>query len=88
MAIADVSNYVQKDSALDLDAKRRSTSIYFPGYVIPMLPEKLSNSLCSLQPKVDRYSLVCEMNISAKGKLSRTKFYSAVINSKARLTYD
>ncbi len=87
VAIADVSNYVQKDSALDLDAKRRSTSVYFPGYVIPMLPEKLSNGLCSLQPKVDRYSLVCEMNISAKGKLTRTKFYSAVINSKARLTY-
>ena len=88
VAIADVSNYVQKDSALDLDAKRRSTSVYFPGYVIPMLPEKLSNGLCSLQPKVDRYSLVCEMNISAKGKLSKTNFYSAVINSKARLTYD
>lgn len=88
VAIADVSNYVQKDSALDIDAKRRSTSVYFPGYVIPMLPEKLSNGLCSLQPKVDRYSLVCEMNISAKGKLSKTNFYSAVINSKARLTYD
>ncbi|MGQ4001428.1 ribonuclease R [Francisellaceae bacterium CB300] len=87
VAIADVSNYVQKDSALDLDAKRRSTSVYFPGYVIPMLPEKLSNGLCSLQPKVDRYSLVCEMNVSAKGKLTRTNFYSAVINSKARLTY-
>ncbi|AJC49367.1 ribonuclease R [Allofrancisella guangzhouensis] len=87
VAIADVSNYVQKDSALDLDAKRRSTSVYFPGFVIPMLPEKLSNGLCSLQPNVDRYSLVCEMNISSIGKLTRYKFYSAVINSKARLTY-
>lgn len=87
VAIADVSNYVKKDSALDLDAKRRSTSVYFPGYVIPMLPEKLSNGLCSLQPKVDRYSLVCEMNISKAGKLTRYNFYSAVINSKARLTY-
>ncbi|ASG68563.1 ribonuclease R [Francisella halioticida] len=87
VAIADVSNYVAKDSALDLDAKRRSTSVYFPGFVIPMLPEKLSNGLCSLRPKEDRYSLVCEMNISKEGKLSRYKFYSAVINSKARLTY-
>ncbi|AJI63343.1 ribonuclease R [Francisella tularensis subsp. tularensis] len=87
IAIADVSNYVEKDSALDLDAKRRSTSVYFPGYVIPMLPEKLSNGLCSLRPNEDRYSLVCEMNISKEGKLSRYKFYSAVINSKARLTY-
>ncbi|WP_150466616.1 ribonuclease R [Francisella sp. SYW-9] len=87
VAIADVSNYVAKDSALDLDAKRRSTSVYFPGYVIPMLPEKLSNGLCSLRPEEDRYSLVCEMNISKQGKLSRYNFYSAVINSKARLTY-
>ena len=87
VAIADVSNYVEKDSGLDLDAKRRSTSVYFPGYVIPMLPEKLSNGLCSLRPNEDRYSLVCEMNISKAGKLSRYKFYSAVINSKARLTY-
>ncbi|WP_432772964.1 ribonuclease R [Francisella salimarina] len=87
VAIADVSNYVEKDSGLDLDAKRRSTSVYFPGYVIPMLPEKLSNGLCSLKPNEDRYSLVCEMNISKTGKLSRYKFYSAVINSKARLTY-
>ncbi|PLQ98573.1 ribonuclease R, partial [Francisella tularensis subsp. holarctica] len=61
--------------------------VYFPGYVIPMLPEKLSNGLCSLRPNEDRYSLVCEMNISKEGKLSRYKFYSAVINSKARLTY-
>ena len=87
VAIADVSNYVKKDSALDLDAKSRSTSAYFPGYVIPMLPEKLSNGLCSLQPNVDRHALVCEMNISKAGRLSRYKFYSAVINSKARLTY-
>ena len=88
VAIADVSSYVKKDSALDIDAKRRSTSAYFPGYVIPMLPEKLSNGLCSLKPNVDRHALVCEMSISAKGMLSRYKFYSAIINSKARLTYD
>ena len=88
VAIADVSSYVKKDSDLDIDAKRRSTSAYFPGYVIPMLPEKLSNGLCSLMPNVDRHALVCEMNISAKGMLSRFKFYSAIINSKARLTYD
>ena len=87
VAIADVSNYVRKDSGLDLDVRKRSTSVYFPGYVIPMLPEKLSNELCSIQPNVDRYTLVCEMNVSAKGKLSRYKFYSAVIQSKARLTY-
>lgn len=87
VAIADVSNYVEKDSSLDLEAKRRSTSVYFPGYVIPMLPEKLSNGLCSLRPEEDRHSLVCEMNISKTGNLTRYKFYSAVINSKARLTY-
>ena len=87
IAIADVSYYVHPDSSLDKEAQARSTSVYFPGYVIPMLPEQLSNELCSLKPKVDRLALICEMNISANGKLSRYKFYSGVINSKARLTY-
>ncbi|WP_119343584.1 ribonuclease R [Facilibium subflavum] len=87
VAIADVSYYVRPTSALDHEAQMRSTSVYFPGYVIPMLPEALSNELCSLKPKVDRLSLVCEMNVSKTGKLTRYKFYSAVINSKARLTY-
>ena len=88
VAIADVSYYVKPDSALDKEAQLRSTSVYFPGYVIPMLPEELSNELCSLKPKVDRLSLVCEMNVSKVGKLTRHKFYSAVINSHARLTYN
>ena len=87
VAIADVSNYVRQGTALDFSARERSTSVYFPNYVIPMLPEKLSNELCSLQPLKDRLSLVCEMTISQKGRLSGYKFYSAVINSKARLTY-
>lgn len=87
VAIADVSYYVRPDSSLDKEAQARSTSVYFPGYVIPMLPEQLSNELCSLKPKVDRLALICEMNISANAKLSRYKFYSGVINSKARLTY-
>ena len=87
VAIADVSYYVRPNTKLDSDARKRSTSVYFPGYVIPMLPEKLSNELCSLKPNVDRLALVCEMNISKKAKLTRYKFYSAVINSKARLTY-
>ena len=88
VAIADVSNYVRQGTNLDMAARDRSTSVYFPNYVIPMLPEKLSNELCSLQPLKDRLSLVCEMTISQKGKLSGYKFYSAVIKSKARLTYD
>ena len=88
VGIADVSNYVQQGTKLDLEARARSTSVYFPGHVIPMLPEKLSNELCSLQPHVDRLSLICEMTVSAKGKLTGYKFYSATIKSKARLTYD
>lgn len=88
VAIADVSNYVQQGTTLDMEARNRSTSVYFPGHVIPMLPEKISNELCSLQPHKDRLSLVCEMTVSQKGKLSGYKFYSGVINSKARLTYD
>ncbi|MBK2125785.1 ribonuclease R [Fangia hongkongensis] len=87
VAIADVSYYVKDSSALDKEAQKRSTSVYFPGYVIPMLPERLSNELCSLKPRVDRLALICEMNISKNAKLTRYKFYSGVINSKARLTY-
>lgn len=87
VAIADVSNYVKVASQLDLEARNRSTSVYFPGHVIPMLPEKLSNHLCSLKPNVDRLALVCEMTVSQKGRLSGYKFYCSVIRSKARLTY-
>lgn len=87
VAIADVSHYVKIDSALDKEAARRGNSVYFPGKVIPMLPEALSNGLCSLNPKVDRLCMVAEMSISQDGKISRSRFYRAVIHSKARLTY-
>lgn len=87
VAIADVSNYVRKDSALDKEAARRGNSVYFPGKVVPMLPEALSNGLCSLNPKVDRLCMVAELSISAEGKISRSRFYRAVIHSHARLTY-
>lgn len=87
VAIADVSHYVAIGSALDAEAARRGNSVYFPERVIPMLPEVLSNGLCSLNPKVDRLCMVCEMSISAKGRLTRYRFYDAVMHSKARLTY-
>lgn len=87
VAIADVSNYVQQDSALDKEAARRGNSVYFPGKVVPMLPEALSNGLCSLNPHVDRLCMVAEMAISADGKIARSRFYRAVIHSHARLTY-
>ncbi len=87
VAIADVSHYVRPGTALDEEARNRGTSVYFPGYVVPMLPEVLSNGLCSLNPEVDRLAMVCEMTISAKGKLSGFKFHEAVIRSHARLTY-
>ena len=87
VAIADVSHYVLPDTALDQEAYRRGTSVYFPGRVVPMLPEVLSNEMCSLQPKVDRYCMVCEMSISAAGKLTRSRFYPGVMHSQARLTY-
>lgn len=87
VAIADVSHYVDVASALDKEATKRGNSVYFPGRVIPMLPEVLSNGLCSLNPKVDRLAMVCEMSVSSKGGLSRYRFYPAVIHSHARLTY-
>lgn len=88
VAIADVSHYVSKDSALDKEAARRGNSVYFPGKVVPMLPEALSNGLCSLNPHVDRLCMVAEMAISAEGKITRSRFYRAVIHSHARLTYN
>lgn len=87
VAIADVSYYVRPGTYLDKEALARSTSVYFPSRVIPMLPEVLSNGLCSLNPQVDRLCMVCEMTISARGKLTGYKFYEAVMNSHARLTY-
>lgn len=87
VAIADVSHYVRVGTALDEEAHVRGNSVYFPGQVVPMLPELLSNGLCSLNPDVDRLTLVCEMNISQSGTISRYKFYEAVIRSHARLTY-
>ncbi|MGE3920626.1 MAG: ribonuclease R [Gammaproteobacteria bacterium] len=87
VAIADVSHYVKPNTALDLEAKERGNSVYFPSRVIPMLPEVLSNGLCSLKPNCDRLSLVCEMTISAKGKMTGYEFYEAVIHSHARMTY-
>lgn len=88
VAIADVSSYVQPGTALDDSALERATSVYFPGRVIPMLPEALSNGLCSLNPEVDRLCLVCDMSINDEGKVTRSRFDTAVINSKARLTYN
>jgi ribonuclease R len=87
VAIADVSYYVRPGSAIDDEAIIRGNSVYFPSQVIPMLPEKLSNGLCSLNPDVNRLCFVCEMTISEKGKLSTSKFYPAVMKSHARLTY-
>ncbi|MCQ9121892.1 ribonuclease R [Rodentibacter pneumotropicus] len=87
VAIADVSYYVRLHSALDNEAHNRGNSVYFPNRVVPMLPEILSNGLCSLNPQVDRLCMVCEMQISAKGKLTGYRFYEAVMNSHARLTY-
>lgn len=87
VAIADVSHYVQANSALDVEAFNRGNSTYFPGFVVPMLPEVLSNGLCSLNPRVDRLAMVCEMTIAKSGRVSGYKFYDAVIHSHARLTY-
>ncbi len=88
VAIADVSYYVRYGSPLDHEARARATSVYFPDRVIAMLPEHLSNHLCSLMPRVERLAFVCDMRVSKTGKLSRGRFYQAVIRSHARLTYD
>jgi ribonuclease R len=88
VAIADVSYYVRPKSALDTEAYNRGNSVYFPNRVVPMLPEKLSNGLCSLNPQVDRLCMVCEITLSAKGKMTDYQFYEAVMNSHARLTYN
>ena len=87
VAIADVSYYVRPGTALDDEALARGNSVYFPSQVIPMLPEKLSNGLCSLNPDVDRLCMVCEMTLSAEGSLTESKFYPAVMRSHARFTY-
>lgn len=87
VAIADVSHYVKPNDAIDSDALLRSTSVYFPRRVIPMLPEKLSNGLCSLNPDVDRLTLVCDMVITEQGEVTAYQFYPAVIHSAARFTY-
>ena len=87
VAIADVAHYVRPGSALDIEATGRGNSVYFPERVVPMLPEALSNGLCSLKPKVDRLSMVCEMALSEDGTISDFQFYEAVIHSHARLTY-
>jgi ribonuclease R len=88
VAIADVSHYVRPGNALDTEASSRGTSVYFPQRVIPMLPEILSNVLCSLKPKVDRLTLVCELHISKKGKVKHSRFIDGVMRSAARLTYN
>ncbi len=87
VAIADVSHYVENGSAIDIDAYDRATSVYFPRRVIPMLPEKLSNGLCSLNPDVERMCMVCDMLITAKGEIHAYQFYPAVMFSHARFTY-
>lgn len=87
VAIADVSHYVETGSAIDIDAYDRATSVYFPRRVIPMLPEKLSNGLCSLNPEVERLCMVCDMLITAKGDIHAYQFYPAVMFSHGRLTY-
>ncbi len=87
VAIADVSHYVRPGAPLDKEAHNRGTSVYFPDRVIPMLPELLSNGLCSLNPRVDRLCMVCEMHFDARGVKKRHVFHNAVMNSHARLTY-
>ena len=87
VAIADVSHYVKPNTLLDTAAKERGTSVYFPRAVIPMLPEALSNELCSLKPKVDRLTLVCDMQVESDGEVPSYHFYLAIIRSVARLTY-
>ena len=87
VAIADVSHYVTVGSPLDHEAKARGNSVYFPNHVVPMLPEKLSNGLCSLNPLEDRFCMVCEVQISREGEISGYQFYEAIMHSYARMTY-
>ncbi len=87
VAIADVSHYVMPGTPLDDEATKRATSVYFPGFVVPMLPETLSNGICSLKPKVDRLCFVCDMQVDRSGGVSSSTFYEAVMHSHARLTY-
>lgn len=87
VAIADVASYVSPGSALDEEAQHRGTSVYFPNRVLPMLPEALSNGLCSLNPNVDRLCMCCEMRVNEQGKVTRARFFEGLMNSKARLTY-
>jgi ribonuclease R len=88
VAIADVSYYVRPNMALDNEAQARGTSVYFPNHVVPMLPEDLSNGLCSLKPNVDRLCMVCDINLSRAGNVMSFEFYESVMHSQARLTYD
>ncbi len=87
VAIADVAHYVKPGGFLDVEARRRGTSVYLPGRVVPMLPQELSNGICSLQPAQDRLALVCDMHLGHNGQIVESKFYEAVIRSHARLTY-
>jgi len=87
VAIADVSHYVQPGSALDAEARERATSVYFPSRVLPMLPEELSNHLCSLMPEVERLCMVCDMQVTRAGVVASSRFYDAVMRSQARFTY-
>jgi len=88
VAIADVSHYVPPETPLDEEAYKRGTSVYFPGFVVPMLPETLSNGICSLNPRVERLCMVCEMRVEADGEVGRAKFYPGLMRSHARLTYE
>lgn len=87
VAIADVSHYVRLGTALNEEAEERGTSVYFPHFVLPMLPEALSNGLCSLNPHLDRLCMVCDLNVSRAGRVTQYEFYPAVMHSKVRLTY-
>lgn len=87
VAIADVSHYVRPGSPLDTEAETRATSVYFPGFVVPMLPEVLSNGICSLNPGVDRLCFVCDMQLNNRGEVKSSEFYRALMRSHARLTY-
>ncbi len=87
VAIADVSSYVLPGDPLDVEAQNRATSVYFPGYVVPMLPETLSNGICSLKPKVDRLCFACDMQVDRRGQVVSYSFHEAVMHSHARLTY-